>query len=149
MLFKHSCYPHGSNAPCANTSLTGTGSCSLPQMSPSEKRNRFGNDNTRTYFVAVTTHSIFAVAWLIVAWYDIQSGNCKRRRDRSYKEMYASYYFAETLLKIIRNRDLKYDSIFNCHLNCHDFIAYILHHFSDYIVSRTWTSFDLPQYSLT
>ena len=81
-VIRYGCYPHGSNAPCANTSLTGTGSsCSLPQMSPSEKRNGFGNENTRTYFVAVTTHSIFVVAWLIITWYDIQSGKCKRRWD--------------------------------------------------------------------
>ena len=80
-VIRYGCYQNGSNAPYANTSLTGTGSCSLPQMSPSEKRNGFGNENTRTYFVAVITHSIFVVAWLIITWYDIQSGKCKRRWD--------------------------------------------------------------------
>ena len=63
VLFKHGCYPHGSNAPFTNAILKGTGSRRLPQMSPSEKRNTFGNENTRIYHMVVTTHSIPVMAW--------------------------------------------------------------------------------------
>ena len=63
MLFEHGCYPHGSNAPFTNASLTGTGSRRLPQMSPSEKRNIFGNENIRTYHMVVTRLSILVVTW--------------------------------------------------------------------------------------
>ena len=109
-IIKHGCYPHGSNVPFINASLTGTGSRRLPQMSPSEKWNTFRNEDKGTYYVIRFS---LKHDWL--------------QYDMTYRAANANAEINHTQNSTL-HCDLastyKYDSLFNCHPKHHKVVLY-------------------------